>query len=374
MNNKNCTLCNIELTPENDSKEHIIPNSIGGFKTIKGFICRDCNSQTGDEWDNELAKQFNLFNNWFNIKKDRGFVPPENIKSIDGELLKLYPDGKIQHRHPKIDIDENEDGSIKISMKVRDIKEAKQKIKELKKKFPKLDVEAAISNLKLSKIDSPIIEINTRFNENYSWKSIIKIALAFANSISIDTTKCYTALSALKNETPCDTIYYESDLLLNRPSDKVFHLIHIQGNPENSQLIGYVELYGFHRTLIILDDDYTGQKISETYSFDPSSSEELNINVEISFTNNEILQFIKNPYNHTELQNSLGKVIQIYQQRSLQKEWDISIQEAAEYAFKNSGANEGEILQEQHIERISKLFAEKMQPFILKHINKHHNH
>ncbi|OYQ69456.1 hypothetical protein B9T13_07790 [Wohlfahrtiimonas chitiniclastica] len=368
MNNKNCTLCNNPLTQKNDSKEHIIPNSIGGFKTIKGFICRDCNSQTGDEWDNELAKQFNLFNNWFDIKKDRGAVPPENIQSIDGELLKLYPDGKIQHRHPKIDIDENEDGSFKISMMTRDIKEANQKIKELKRKFPNLDVEEAISKVKSSKIDSPIIEINAQFGQNYAWKSIIKIALAFTKSLNIDTTKCYTALNALKNETSCDTIYYESDLLLNRPSDKVFHLIHIQGNPETNQLIGYVELYGFHRTLMILNDAYTGDPISKTYAFDPSTSEELNINVEISFTNSEIIQFIKKPYNHTELQNALGKVIEIYQKRSQQKELDITIQEAIEYAFNNCGAKEGEILQEHHTKKITELVLEKIQPFIIKHI------
>ena len=51
MPERKCFLCKVPLTSENDSKEHIIPQSIGGRKKVKGFICQDCNSTTGQEWD-----------------------------------------------------------------------------------------------------------------------------------------------------------------------------------------------------------------------------------------------------------------------------------------------------------------------------------
>lgn len=35
-----CYLCSEPLTPQNDSTEHIIPNSIGGMREVKGSICR----------------------------------------------------------------------------------------------------------------------------------------------------------------------------------------------------------------------------------------------------------------------------------------------------------------------------------------------
>jgi len=46
-----CALCDIKITKDNDTKEHIIPNAIGGRKKITGFICKDCNLRSGDEWE-----------------------------------------------------------------------------------------------------------------------------------------------------------------------------------------------------------------------------------------------------------------------------------------------------------------------------------
>ena len=43
-----CWLCSNELTK---TREHIIPESMGGKKTVVGFICKDCNSRTGHDWD-----------------------------------------------------------------------------------------------------------------------------------------------------------------------------------------------------------------------------------------------------------------------------------------------------------------------------------
>ncbi len=54
-----CTLCSCSLTADNNTEEHIIPNAIGGRKKVQGFICRTCNSESGSEWDNELARQLN---------------------------------------------------------------------------------------------------------------------------------------------------------------------------------------------------------------------------------------------------------------------------------------------------------------------------
>ena len=65
MNQLNCALCDIIITNENDTKEHIVPNAIGGRKKIKGFICRACNSTSGDSWDKELAKQLNPLSLFF---------------------------------------------------------------------------------------------------------------------------------------------------------------------------------------------------------------------------------------------------------------------------------------------------------------------
>ena len=61
MNLKKCWLCDRELT---ETREHIIPESMGGKRTVRGFICRDCNSTTGHKWDVAVIE----FESWkFNL-------------------------------------------------------------------------------------------------------------------------------------------------------------------------------------------------------------------------------------------------------------------------------------------------------------------
>jgi hypothetical protein len=52
----NCFLCNDNICDKNDSKEHIFLNCIGGRKTVNNYICKTCNSKTGEEWDSEVDK------------------------------------------------------------------------------------------------------------------------------------------------------------------------------------------------------------------------------------------------------------------------------------------------------------------------------
>ena len=56
-NDSKCWLCKCPINEGNTTKEHIIPNAIGGRRTVKGVLCRTCNSTTGERWDAELVKQ-----------------------------------------------------------------------------------------------------------------------------------------------------------------------------------------------------------------------------------------------------------------------------------------------------------------------------
>lgn len=67
-----CALCDVLLTPESNSREHLLPNGIGGQKTVRNVFCKACNNRTGSAWDADLTKQFNPLNLLFAIKRDRG--------------------------------------------------------------------------------------------------------------------------------------------------------------------------------------------------------------------------------------------------------------------------------------------------------------
>ena len=97
-----CALCDKEITEEKDTKEHLIPNAIGGRRKVKGFICKDCNSASGDTWESELAKQLNPLDLFFGIIRERGEVPSQLFETTDGDKLKLNLHGGMNIEKPCI--------------------------------------------------------------------------------------------------------------------------------------------------------------------------------------------------------------------------------------------------------------------------------
>jgi hypothetical protein len=125
MLSKECALCERLITSENNSKEHLIPNAIGGRKKVSGFICQKCNSEKGKDWDADLALQLNSLSVFFGISRERGEAPPQTVETTKGEKLQLNVDGSMGLAKPKYEVIPHE-GGIDISIKARSIEEAKK--------------------------------------------------------------------------------------------------------------------------------------------------------------------------------------------------------------------------------------------------------
>ena len=66
----NCCICGVELTGENTSIEHIIPNAIGGRLTSKNIFCKQCNSNFGTAIDSNFVKIFQPIQDFVKIDRD----------------------------------------------------------------------------------------------------------------------------------------------------------------------------------------------------------------------------------------------------------------------------------------------------------------
>ncbi len=71
MNHK-CAICNHEIPNNDNNKEHIIPNAIGGRKKLSKFICQKCNNDCGANWDSILTRELSFFSLAFHITRERG--------------------------------------------------------------------------------------------------------------------------------------------------------------------------------------------------------------------------------------------------------------------------------------------------------------
>lgn len=287
MKTKSCALCLEKITDKNNSKEHIIPNSIGGRSYVRGFICRSCNSQVGENWDAELAVQFNWLSLIVGIKRQsgRGQPPSQPIETVNGTQLLLHADGNMTQKHFVYNEVKNEN-QIQITIQARTIKEAKDAIKNIAKKYPKLDKDKTLHEAKVTQrpLDSPI-KMDLVFGGPLFGRSLVKTAFAFSSKVNISHELCDKAVNYLKNlvdesKAPYG-FFYLRDLVRNRPANKLFHCVAVLGNPQKRRLIAYVEYFGLARFVINLSSDYSGETIESIYAIDPTTGLQIDINVDL---------------------------------------------------------------------------------------------
>jgi len=363
----NCIICIDPLNQSNDSAEHIIQNSIGGFRTVTGLLCTSCNNTTGRDWDAKLASQLNGMCHFFAIKRDRGSVPAEVVDTTTGETFKMLTDGRLALMRP--DIEKKQVGDqTQFRVIARDMSEARQILTGLKRKHPEIDVEAELQKAEAREsFPEGMIHLPVMIGGEHSGRAIVKSAVAFAHTCSIPGVACDRALTYLRNQgvEPPFGYYSSTDLVMERPAGVPFHCVAISGNPSTGLLVGYVEYFGFLRCVILLSETYSGDKIERCYAIDPTSGQELNLAVRLDFTPADMADIFA--YKHSDngkTQEAANAVIGPGMARKREREFQQIAESAAGYAMQNCGANPGEELTDEQRAKLVPLMMEKIAPFI----------
>ncbi len=275
---KCCWLCDVVITPENNSKEHIIPQAIGGRKTVSGFICKRCNNKTGAKWDSSLLKFLEFITVFVNPSRTDGKrTPAVNATGDDGLEYLVHP-RSIENplvpvmKHPHVV--EKSIGEDRGIIEVTSGSEAETRAileKMKKRKYPDIDVDEEMANATRTK-SYPRLTHNIEFNRNCR-KSIVKTALALACSNGVRREDCQYAIDYLQrpNSADYEIVFFGGKQIIPTPKD--WHSIFTM-QVEN-RLVSQVSYYnGFH-FLIILSQDYVGEFVAMSYAVDPVSGMEI---------------------------------------------------------------------------------------------------
>lgn len=278
---KECAFCESEITEINDSKEHVIPNSIGGSKKVRGFICITCNSSFGQSWDTKLAEQLNWFSLAVGIERERGSSPDKIVQTVAGTELRLRADGTMTHKEPFFQSSES-DGKAHIRMFARTEREARQMLQGIKKKHPEFDLKGELKNLKMTpfKVDSAL-QHRLELGGSEAGRSVVKTAIAQCVGLGIAAHRCEIGIHTLKTPTYDRgfALFYIRDVVIDRPQTDLFHLISIRGDSEKGTLLAYVEYFGAMRVMVNLSSKFEGDSFTSVYALNPQSREELNLSV-----------------------------------------------------------------------------------------------
>ena len=276
----NCWLCDVRIAEIDTNGEHIIPNAIGGRRTVKGFLCSKCNRSTGSTWDAALAKNLNYFGLLFETKRQRGSVPPMTTTTAAGEELTIQGGNIPTIAKPTYRVTRDEKGGVRLEINARSRKEARDMLEGFKRKYPQLDVDEALNS---------IDESGTYSSDPYGIdfggspdvdRSIVKSAVALACEAGLTPQDCKLAMEYLRNEgKDYDDNglwhYYQRDLVKNREIGLPLHCVYITASPSSSLLLAYVEYYGVVRRVICLSKEYEKETLNRVYSVNPVSGKDV---------------------------------------------------------------------------------------------------
>ena len=367
-----CTLRGCTLTADNDTDEHIIPNAIGGRRKVRGFICRPCNSDSGSEWDNELAKHLNPFSIHLGIKRQRGKVPSQIFPTTSGRRVRVNADGTMVPAKPEITV--TTDGeTTSIHVRGSSKRELRQALKGLQRKHPKLrdaDIDKLILEAKDSwHYSSDPLEIRPGFDAK-AGRSVVKSAVALVFDADIDPKQCDLALDYMRNKDskPCFGYYYVRgrDLVINRPVKLPFHCVHVIGRSSDSILLGYVEFCGLWRMVLCLSETYKGGDFSHTYAIDPVSGNELDIAIKMDLSISEIREAYEyKKFDNTVFEEAICDVMDTVMEIGFHRELDRASERAMTAAYAKSGVAEGEPMTEELAWQLAKDMVAELQPFFI---------
>lgn len=270
MKNLICIFCNDQITSTNNSSEHILPESIGGKLKSKILICHTCNINFGKELDDALYKQFKIIDMSLNLNKKRKIITKTNA-SYKGKQLIFTGEG------PKFgpEVIENGDKKHYIYYSEESLRNYLMKYSSRLEKIGKsIDIEEKIKNaVRIKKKISEPFLIKVEGEEEKLWRACGKIVYEFL----FLTHRDIRLSNAIFREFVLGKIDQENfpicfgDLNyspIKRDTDKLYHTIIIEGRRDDELLIGYLEIYGAFKTVMIIDKKYKGIDFINGYCHD----------------------------------------------------------------------------------------------------------
>lgn len=387
-----CVICDELISSSNESDEHLVLNALGGRRRIRGFLCKQCNSDTGAEWDAPLAKQLAPFCVLLGIRRSRGRVQPVEFDMIQMswpdfvsdflgpvpgaisrqnilQKVRVYPGGRIEYATPTFSSKQVGDATH-IHFTTRTVREMKQRMKELKRKHPELASEAADINISEAETSDYVIGWSLPEWTPNDGRVLTKSAVALAVDAGIPPRSCDRAIGFLRGDAqPCFFYWYDNDPVQNRVTGMPLHIVHVNGNSKNAQLLGYVELFGCFRFGICLSTSYSGEAIEVTYAIDPTTGDEIDVDLRLQGSPGQHCTTVgratpsRAKYVRA-VSEIMPAVIAAMEQRALAR----AAEQAAEYALSKIGVDS---IGPEHVSELTRLAMEKMIPYLVHHLQKH---
>ncbi|MDH1692371.1 MULTISPECIES: HNH endonuclease [unclassified Pseudomonas] len=260
------------LDPARESLEHIIPNAIGGKLKSKNILSHAGNQKLNDEIDKEFVKIFASFTSRLSVNKDRKTTPSMSAFHISHGVKVNFKDGKYFPTSPYYD-----DKSKTIY--AYPLKNAEN----FKKRLIKDGVISDQDEIELADDMAGQIEIPFDLGNLNFKQGMAKIAIGYASLNGIAREQLDEALDVENN-----SISQRISLIPSFPTSKSedFFEGNIVASPHypchtltlcghEGMLYCHIELFNAFQWYVVLNFEYKGEDIFQTYTYDLLNDQEI---------------------------------------------------------------------------------------------------
>ncbi|MGE1103417.1 HNH endonuclease [Peribacillus simplex] len=313
-----CYVCANELTKENETKEHIILNALGGKLKSKKLICRSCNSKFGSQIDDKLSNQLGPIATLLNVKRDSG--KPQNVKGKQGTRdILMEPGGKMKLSRAYHEID----GNV-FHIEAPSINEAKKVLLGLKKKFPQIDIDKAMEEAE-SKSDNKIkATFNIYFGGIDIARAYCKMAVNFYihhGGSSNDIQHLLPFIEGKQEEADVYYFYPKTEVFY-KGEEEIFHSIILRGDKLRKQLYVFIELFNEFKMVVFLSRDYHGEKIYESYHHNIVKNEVIEFETQFVITPKELKKSVSKALDEVKFLERMKYLFQQIEKVNLNRKLD----------------------------------------------------
>ena len=294
-----CYICGKEITAENRTDEHIILNAIGGHLRSYTIICRDCNTRMGETADAKLAEDLSFFTDMLKVRKNRQNRHNQVMTDDEGHEIIVDDGGRsLKLRRPYSVLD-TKDGVTNVHIAARNEKELQGILSGYVQRgeLTQAHMDEIMGKAKMEDHQPVLSKSNSISTE--AFPSIIKSAANFYVDKTHDIARAQHLVPYIEGKADCKDVLYLhhfKTLPYKKERLQVTHMIHIEGSKDTGLLYAMMEYYSIYVYMVVIDNNYAGEDINMTYTWDVVAGQEVERDFRLPMTMKDLEDFRNQPH------------------------------------------------------------------------------
>lgn len=260
-----CLICDSPLSAISASKEHVIPNALGGRLKTTRATCVGCNSSSGHGADVRLVRQFHLLANALDVVRDRDDHPEAAfIDPNTGRKYRMEP-GKNPILAPNIRV-ERSGSTIKYRFTAPTRAAAERLLNDIRPRKPHTESDLVGTQCTAEKFTW---DFGYSADDETLLRSVARIAACYVRHVGIPIDHSEPTVRFARGEDVgrCPVGPPRSDVvsILGLPEHPLYHGIFLSKPADRDPLLAYIVLFQCCEFLVEFNADCTSGPIHSCY-------------------------------------------------------------------------------------------------------------